>query len=157
MELSAGLGIKTGTEPVVVNINAKASALIFLQSELVTAKPPIINSRQSRWLNGIKSAVYTIHYADGKSLDIYARHAVNVGSALPRRTNSASEIQNRYLHDVRCLWQLKNSNKPFYLYQWEWCNPRPDTEISSISIRNLGKIVPGIEHFLFALTLRDLK
>ena len=157
MELSAGLGIKTGTEPVVVNINAKASALIFLQSELVTAKPPIINSRQSRWLNGIKSAVYTIHYADGKSLDIYARHAVNVGSALPRRTNSASEIQNRYLHDVRCLWQLKNSNKPFYLYQWEWCNPRPDVEINSISIRNLGKIVPGIEHFLFALTLRDLK
>ena len=157
MELSAGQGIRTGAEPVTIPVGSKASALIFLHSELVTAKPPIINSRQSRWLQGIKSAIFTIHYADGKNLDIYARHAVNTGSALPRRTRSASPVQNRLLHDVRYVWQLKNGNSPFYLYQWEWVNPRPETEIRSVSCRNLGNIVPGIEHYLFAITLRGNK
>ena len=157
MELAAGQGIRTGVEPVTIPLTAKASALIFLHSELVTAKSPIINSRQSRWLDGIKSAIFTIHYADGKNFDIYARHAVNTGSALPRRTRTASMIQNRLLHDVRYVWPLKNGKAPFYLYQWEWVNPRPETAIRSISCRNLGKIVPGIEHYLFAITLRETK
>ena len=157
MEVSAGQGIKTDVTPVTVSIDARASALIFLHSELVIAKSPIINSRQSRWLDGIKSAIYTIHYEDGKTLDIYARHAVNTGSALPRRTRTASVVQNRFLHDVRYVWQLKNGKEPFYLYQWEWVNPRPETAIRSVSCRNLGKLVPGVEHYLFAITLRGNK
>ena len=157
MDLAAGQGIKTGIKPFEIDIDAKASALIFLHSEIVTAKPPILNSRQTRWLLGIKSAIFTIHYADGKDLDIYARHAVNTGSALPRRTLTASSILNRYPHDVRYVWQLKNGSAPFYLYQWEWVNPRPEVPIRSISCRNLENIVPGIAHYLFALTLRENK
>ena len=157
MELAAGQGIKTGIKPFEIKISSKASALIFLHSELVTAKSPIINSRQSRWLQGIKSAIITIHYADGKDLDIFARHAVNTGSALPRRTRTASPVLNRFLHDVRYVWQLKNGSAPFYLYQWEWVNPRPETAIRSISCRNLENIVPGVAHYLFALTLRENK
>ena len=66
-------------------------------------------------------------------------------------------IQNRFLHDVRYVWQLKDGKAPFYLYQWEWVNPRPEMAIRSITCRNLGKIVPGIEHYLFAITLRETK
>ena len=156
MELTAGQGIKTGATPVSIDINAKASALIFLQSELVTAKDPmIIQPRRTRWIQGLKSAIYTIHYADGETLDIYSRHAVNNGSALPRRGKMVGEIPNRYLHDVRYLWQLKNGETPFYLYQWEWVNPRPDVAIRSVSCRTLGEIVPGVEHYLFALSVRE--
>ena len=157
MELTAGQGIKTGVDPISINVNSKASALIFLQSELVNAKPPIVSARRTRWIQGLKSAIYTIHYADGKKLDIYSRHAVNNGSALPRRGRVTSEIQNRYLHDVRYVWQLKNGNDLFFLFQWEWVNPRPKVEIRSISCRNLENIVPGISHYLFALTLREAK
>ena len=156
MELNAGQGINTGVTPISINVNSKASALIFLQSELVTAKDPmIIQPRRTRWIQGLKSAIYTIHYADGKTLDIYSRHAVNNGSALPRRGKMVGEIPNRYLHDVRYLWQLKKGEAPFYLYQWEWVNPRPDVTIRSVSCRTLGNLVPGLEHYLFALTLRE--
>ena len=157
MELTAGQGIRTGASPVSIDVNFKASALIFLQSELVTVKPPIAHVRHTRWIQGLKSAIYTIHYADGKTLDIYSRHAVNNGSALPRRGRVTSEVLNRHLHDVRYLWQLKKGEAPFCLYQWEWVNPRPEVAIRSVSCRTLGEIVPGVEHYLFALTLRETK
>ena len=155
MEPVSGRGIRTGAEPVTIPVNAKASALIFLHSELVTAKPPIVATRRTRWVQGLKSAVYTIRYADGKTLDIYSRHGVNNGSALPRRGRVTGEVVNRFLHDVRYVWQLKNGNDPFFLFQWEWVNPRPEVGIKSISCRNLGDLVPGVEHYLFALTLRE--
>ena len=157
MKTAAGKGLKAGRKPQIIPVGAKASSLIFLQSTLTTAKPPIVSTRRSQWILGIKSAVYTITYADGKTVTACSRHGMNNGNAYPRRGRVTSERLNRYVHDARYVWQLKDGEKDFFLYQYEWVNPRPQVEIKHIAYSNLEDVLPMVSHYLFAVTLRDVK
>ena len=82
---------------------------------------------------------------------------MNNGNAYPRRGRVTSERLNRYVHDARYVWPLKDGEKDFFLYQYEWVNPRPQVEIKHIAYSNLEDVLPMVSHYLFAVTLRDVK
>ncbi len=71
--------------------------------------------------------IYTIHYADGSTLDLPVVVGRNIGSW---KIDSNSP-------EVKKLIAWKNS-EGLGFFRWEWSNPEPQKEISSLSIRRIN-------------------
>ena len=86
---------------------------------------------------GLLIAHYRVHYADGSHVDIPVRFGLEVGHWTDRQT------VNRVDH-AQVAWTMQYTHTRrregyLHLYAMEWDNPRPDREITSISIRRAAE------------------
>ena len=58
--------------------------------------------------------------------------------------------------DVRYTWSLDDANgQPVHLFQWEWVNPKPDTEIVRVVAEHDN--ILDVTLLLFAISGRDVE
>jgi hypothetical protein len=105
-----------------IPVGLKAAALFFLHGSAWTAGTPLFH--------------YTVHYADGATVDIPL--LINEGCA-EWWNPSDSNLVGR---DLRVAWTVKNQSHLVGLFTYKWKNPRPDQTIVSIDVVSLGKALP---------------
>jgi hypothetical protein len=140
-----------------IPVDKKAASIIFLHTQVCPKEKrgsffKRAAQRENAW--GIQTGTYEVIFADGTSLSAPVSNARNCGDWLPYKGRSTTEIENKYLNDVRYVWQGKGSEgRNPCLYQYEWVNPKPDCPIKEIRFSSTEKAVDLI---LFAVTLRKL-
>lgn len=108
-----GNGKKQFAESVTVPVSRKAGAIVFLHTLAWGDEKPV--------------AKYVVNYADGKTEEIPIRQGKEI---LPWWGVNESE-------NVKLAVVSKNlSTRKIALHAWQWVNPRPDAEITSIEFRS---------------------
>lgn len=140
-------------EKVPLPIKGEFSSLIFLQSGL----PPVnyLKTMHVRkfnfrtWQKGWPYGAYTIKYADGKEIKIRIRN----GSELywmNLRPLDGGCLKTRYVLPIK-----RNDGQYAFLYQWEWVNPHPFIEITSVIFEDEPEM--PLETLIFAVFGRKSK
>jgi len=94
---------------------------------------------------GVRSAQYLIHYADGATNIVHVVYGEDVRDCMsqkPLGTSTRSAV----------AWEGKTKRgQDVRLFKTTWDNPRPATEVSSIDFKSGGKA----QVFLIAITVED--
>lgn len=117
-----------GAAPVALPVRGRFASLVFLHSAFINnPKDNGVQGASVRaWMYGWPCGNYEVHYADGSQTVLPVRLANNI-----KRFDTASA--NRATLDNRYVWSLDGADgHPVHLFQWEWVNPKPDTEITSV-------------------------
>lgn len=136
--------------PVTLPVKGKFSSLVFLHTGFVNdpQDKAVAGVRVREWLYGWPCGDYIVHYADGSQTVLPVRLANNL-----KRFDTASAT--RATLDSRYTWTLNDAgNQPIHLFQWEWVNPKPDTEIVRVMARHDN--VLDVSLLLFAVSGRSV-
>ncbi len=149
-----------------IKIAEKASSILFLYAayldpakenafkKRIRYKPEfqIVNKRSP-------IAYYIIKYADGSSEKVTMNYGFNVGALRP-------PLHSRYTYDIRYVLRAAPESQDWpevqecrdcspgapAAYQYEWVNPHPEKEITSIDFISMNtEVIPA----LIALTVRE--
>jgi hypothetical protein len=138
-----------------IAIGEKASSVIFLHTQACPdGKRKEFSERSSarESASGTITGFYDVVYNDGSSLAVPISNGRNCGNWLPYPGRCTTETQNKYISDVRYVWEGAGGNGgKNCLFQYEWVNPNPDLPIKEIRFSSAGK---EAEPVLFAVTLR---
>ncbi len=111
-------------------------------------------------LRGKPVAKYTVIYADGSSAEFRILFGWNIATWTYNPMRPA-DVFAKYVIDARAIVEgrtrfavSRNLPEDVALYQYEWPNPRPGTEIESIRIESLGT---RVAYGLLAVTARKAK
>ena len=119
------LVLRKNSGPVTLPVRGRFSSLIFLHTAFVNdpQDKAVAGVRVREWIYGWPCGNYIVHYADGSQATLPVRLTNNL-----KRFDTASAT--RAALDTRYTWALDDANgQPIHLFQWEWVNPKPDTEI----------------------------
>ena len=78
---------------------------------------------------------YVVHYADGKTVEVPVKYGRGVGDWLQAKPQGLPEAAAAWAAPL-----TKDGGKNAVVYQMQWTNPRPETEIQSIDIRYDAKV-----------------
>ncbi len=135
-----------------INLKARYASLTFLHA--LAAAPgylqnKIFNTSWRNWHYGEPAGDYIVTYQDGSTVTVPLRLQHNIGlSDAPPEAGICLEC--RYVR-----WFKKQDGSSFPGYQFNWVNPNPDKEISTLTIRHDNHREFTI--FLYALTGEKVK
>lgn len=145
-------------KPVSISIDNKAASIIFLQTQVCPKdkrKALLFRATRRESALGIATGIYKVIFADGSSEKVAIRNGRNCGNWIPYKGRCTTEVENKYLNDVRYVWEgVAEKGQTPCLYQYEWVNPKPNSPIKEIKFYSLEK---EAQPMLFALTLRKVK
>ena len=130
-----------------IPVDRKASTLAFLHTfhEGATLK----NMENP---SGLGLCNYVVHYADGSEETIPVRWLENIANWQKQKL--------RNLPTARLAWTtpiLTNDKRHTALYSFEWTNPKPDVEITTIDLVSVAPWGYGAPAVLAISTIHDLK
>lgn len=130
-------------KPVSVKVdakNAKGRFVYFIQNATGGHKTP----------NGATNAVYSIHYSDGKTVDIPMQKNVHLRDWWTKNWWDNNEADSWPVHIGRNLYTMKWRS---FIGIWatQWKNPHPETPISAITFASTDSGAPVI----WAVTIDD--
>lgn len=133
-------------------VQKRAAALAFLHGTTFPSagdEKAFFDPKNYRdWTKGPVIATVTVGYADGTSADIPMNYGWNVCDIASR--GDGNRVMSRYLAD--CRFVLANATDDQVLYLYEWANPHPEKEISSLTLRASGDF--PITYRLLAVSAR---
>ena len=125
-------------------VRGRAKALAFLHgAEIEKSDLPAFFKTKRDALKGPVIANYHVTYADGSEAQIPVSYGWNVGDIVSN--GKTSDCFTRYLMDCRFTWINVDDDRCLYLYEWR--NPFPEKEISSVTLGAVAESVMSYRVF----------
>ena len=144
------LVLREGDPAVTLPVRGRYASLIFLHTAFINQSDDRRASSVAHraWPYGWPLGDYVVHYRDGQTAVLPLRLGMNLKRLDTSPLNRATP-ENRYVHT------LKDGNgKTVHLFQWEWVNPRPESEIEQVDVRHANSM--GATLILMAVSGRTV-
>lgn len=141
--------IEKGQEFRTAIVNDRADSLVFRHNTDISL--PYVSSDHGIRFENYLIGHYTVEYADGTEITINLHYGRNIGNLAVKWgvDRDSSDIYN--IKDIRLLqaayytkpWiKTLNDNEQATVFDYEWINPRPDSEIRGITLTMHNMKVP---------------